>query len=125
MIKAYNIDPSTVVIGTGKTYYAKERRFIFDAVNRKEILELTAKYAIKYFDKEKIYILWKVREQTTKKRYVYRNKFSIDADLVLSCIGQTEELRKGVEYQWRMKETVRIFDRTGIEYYIAQTLLNE
>ena len=125
ILQKNQVDLATVVVGTGETYYKARNRFVFDAGNRKEILDKTALYAIKYFHTEKIFILWEVWGTRPNKSFVYRSCLNIDAGAVLNSLGKTDELRKGIEFQWRNKEIVRVFDRVGLENYIANNFSKE
>lgn len=93
------------VVGTGETYYKSVNRFVFDAKNRKQIINQTAKMAIKYFKKEDILLVWNVYGKS-KGRTVRRGVFSVKCNSVFECIdlGVTKkivELRGwGEEYVW-------------------------
>lgn len=93
------------VVGTGETYYKSVNRFVFDAKNRKQIINQTAKMAIKYFKKEDILLVWNVYGKS-KNRTVRRGVFSVKCNSVFECIdlGVTKkivELRGwGEEHVW-------------------------
>ena len=69
-------------------------RFEFMATEKEEIVNRTAKFAIKYFTYEKIVILWRVKG-TEKCREVYRAKFSVDRADVFNNLSKGFTVKNG------------------------------
>ncbi|MBQ6862683.1 MAG: hypothetical protein IJO14_00445 [Clostridia bacterium] len=109
---------SSVVIGTGKTYTSSKNRFIFSAGGRKEILNETAKLAVKYFDEQKILLIWSVYG-TAKGRTVKRQTFSVKCDSVFNALTQNKT-RKIVELTGHGTEDVWIFSIDETENAISK-----
>ena len=122
LLEKYHIDLRTVVVGTGSTYSNKKRRFEFSARDHQNILQGTAKYAIKYFAEYDCYLLWEVIQNTGRQEIVKRFVFSVSADDVLNSLRKTDKIPKDVAFRGRNQEIVRLFDFAGLENYIADHL---
>lgn len=108
------------VVGTGTTFTkkAKNYRFEFSAKNREQVLNKTAKYAVKYFAEQNFYILWKLRQQTLPGEYTYRTMPSIGANDAYNAYEQGKMARKGVTFKWRLEEYVAVVDFDSLEKII-------
>ena len=82
-------------------------RFKYEAKNKKEIVNKTAKFAIKYFTYEKVLIMWQVKG-IEKDRVVDRIKFSVDKDDVFRNLSQGFTV-KNLEFNNRGEEIVWFF----------------
>lgn len=123
MLNKYGIDLNAVVVGTGDDYNRtnQNNRFMFHIANRKQIMNETAKYAIKYFHSHGIYIMWEIRV-SNGSRYVNRTSLSVDAQTVMDAFDRHDCASKGVEFHWKASENVHIFNQCGLEQYIAENL---
>lgn len=113
---------SEYVVGTGRTFSKKGNRirFEFAARNRQQILEKTAIYAVKYFAEQDFYILWKIRQKTSKEREVYRTCLSVDVDDANKSYEANKKVIKGVEFSWQLQEDVVVVDFENLEQIIEK-----
>ena len=118
LIRRNNIAESRLVIGAGKTYCKKKRRFEFHATNRPEILNRTAHYAVKYFSAYDFYLVWEVVGQS-KDKSCRRTVFSASYDDVMKACETKRPLIKGVEYPWWGEERVVVLLLPELETFIA------
>lgn len=123
MLNRHGVDLNAVVIGTGDNYVRTNHndRFVFHIANRRQIVNETAKYAIKYFHSYGIYIMWEIRE-SNGSRYVNRTSLNVDAQAVMDAFDRHDCASKGVEFHWKESENVHIFNQYGLEQYIAENL---
>lgn len=120
LLTQFHIDAKKVVVGDGvrHTIYKDEKRFVFQARDRKEILEQTAVKAIKYFSEPDIYLVWNV-EGISRGRKLKRMKFSVEYDEVMAAIRQNTDATKAVEFEGRGHEKVTILTDAALEGYFA------
>ena len=110
---------SDFLIGTGDTYSTRktESRFEFDATDRKEAQEKKAKYAIKYFAAHDLYIVWSCRHPAPYQRYIWRGKYSIDANSVFERCGNT--VYKHADVSWGDEEKVLVFSWEQLTNFVS------
>lgn len=101
-----SIDLKYVVVGTGGTYCKSKSRFIFQARERTEIQNKTAKIAIKYFKEQNLIIIWNVIGYV-KNRNIQRSCFSVKCESVFENL-ENGVAKKIVELQGRGREIVWI-----------------
>ena len=118
LIVASGIDLKYVVVGTGETYCKSKGRFVFQAGERKEIRNRTAKIAIKYFEKQNLIIIWNVIGRA-KNRNIQRECFSIKCESVFESI-ESGITKKIVELQGRGQEEVWLYPADEIEKAIIK-----
>ena len=114
LLMKHNIDPEKVLVGTGETYYSN-KRFVFDARNRKEIVNRTAKFAIKYLSKHNFILVWDIE----KYRRFRTSKFSIKSETVFENF-KNGSATKAVEFQSWGEEEVLIYSADEIEKAIIK-----
>ena len=104
-----------------ETFSKKKNKFRFEfaAQNRDQILNRTAKYAVKYFYDQDFYILWKVNSLKSEKESCYRTVFSIDRDEAIKAYNANILGKKSVEFEWKFKEDVLITDFEGLKNAVA------
>lgn len=113
------IDLKYVVVGTGETYYST-KRFVFDAKNRKEIVNRTARFAIKYLSKHNLILVWDIE----KYRHFRGTVFSVKSKTVFDNF-KNGVATKAVEFQSWGEEEVLIYPTDEIEkaiLYIKECL---
>lgn len=113
-----DIDEKCVVIGTGKTYCKSKGYFIFQAGNNPRIRNKTAKIAIKYFETQKLIIVWNVVGKS-KNRMIKRESFSIKIDSVFENL-ENGVAKKIVELPGRGEEDVWLYPVDELEQAIIK-----
>lgn len=110
------------VVGVGKTFSkkGKEKRFEFNARERKPILCHTARYVVKYFSDFDFYIIWKTRQKTTPGRVVFRSVFSLKADDAFEAFKLNSVAHKGVEFEWRLAENVNVVNAEDLKKIVER-----
>lgn len=108
------IDLKNVVVGTGETYYSN-KRFVFNATDRKELDNGTAKFAIKYLSKHSLILVWNI-----EKYHKHSNRiFSIKCETVFDNF-KNGVATKAVEFHSWGEEEVMIYPADEIEKAIIR-----
>lgn len=121
LLEECNADLTHFIVGAGKTYEKKRLRFVFDASQRKECLEGTAKYAIKYFSEYNIYLVWTIK-QWTELRTVTRGVFTATYNDVIHAIKNHTFVHKGAEFHSRGAERVEVLTYEELKTFISCTI---
>lgn len=114
MIVDNGIDLKYVVVGTGETYYSN-KRFVFDARNRKETVNRTAKFAIKYLSKHNFILVWDIE----KYRHFRGSEFSVKSKTIFDNF-KNGVATKAIEFQSWGEEEVLIYPVEELEKAIIK-----
>lgn len=110
LCKKYNVDPSTFIVGYGKAI--SSTRITFDISTHKQYQCKNQKYAMKYIDSCKWYIVWNL---TINKSY----KLSVSREEVEKARqNYTTTVKKNLSYPGWGKEVVSVFDEIQLEAFI-------
>jgi hypothetical protein len=116
MIRNSNLDETMFSVGIGEDYDKQRNRFVYDFSNKKN--KEAIRYALKYFKKYDICLIWTVLQPTDETRSVRRWVVSAPAEAILNCTGQG--ISKSVEFNGRNTENVYVTTLNGLPDFLAQ-----
>lgn len=116
MIRNSNLDETMFSVGIGEDYDKQRNRFIYDFSNKKNKEDI--QYALKYFKKFDICLIWTALQPTDETRKVRRWVVSAPAEAILNCKGQG--IPKFVEFSGRNTENVYVTTLEELPDFLKQ-----
>lgn len=116
MIRNSNLDETMFSVGIGEDYDKQRNRFIYDFSNKKNKEDI--QYALKYFKKFDICLIWTALQPTDETRKVRRWVVSAPAEAILNCKGQ--RIPKFVEFSGRNTENVYVTTLEELPDFLKQ-----